>query len=68
MCPGLLEVRFYAERGMPAYAYGPGLLAVSHGPKEFVHADRIVECAAVYARTAAAVLSDEARSSVAAAS
>jgi acetylornithine deacetylase/succinyl-diaminopimelate desuccinylase-like protein len=56
MCPGLLEIRFYAEQGMPAYAYGPGLLAVAHGPKEFVHTDRIVECAAVYARTAATVL------------
>jgi acetylornithine deacetylase/succinyl-diaminopimelate desuccinylase-like protein len=56
MCPGLLEIRFYAEQGMPAYAYGPGLLAVSHGPKEFVHIDRIVECAAIYARTAASVL------------
>ncbi len=56
MCPGLLEIRFYAEHGMPAYAYGPGLLAVSHGPKEFVHVDRIVECAAIYARTAATVL------------
>jgi succinyl-diaminopimelate desuccinylase len=56
LCPGLLEIRFYAEEGMPAYAYGPGLLAVSHGPKEFVHIDRIVECAAIYARTAATVL------------
>ena len=56
MCPGLLEIRFYAEQGMPAYAYGPGLLAISHGPKEFVHTDRIVECAAIYARTAATVL------------
>jgi acetylornithine deacetylase/succinyl-diaminopimelate desuccinylase family protein len=56
MCPGLLEVRFYAEQGMPAYAYGPGLLAVAHGPKEFVHTDRIVDCAAIYARTAATVL------------
>ena len=56
MCPGLLEIRFYAQRGMPAYAYGPGLLAVSHGPKEFVHTERIVECAAIYARTAATVL------------
>lgn len=57
MCPGLLEIRFYAEQGMPAYAYGPGLLSISHGPKEFVHTDRIVECAAIYARTAATVLS-----------
>jgi acetylornithine deacetylase/succinyl-diaminopimelate desuccinylase family protein len=56
MCPGLLEIRFYAERGMPAYAYGPGLLSIAHGPKEFVHTDRIVDCAAVYARVAATLL------------
>lgn len=56
LCPGLAEIRFYAERGMPAYAYGPGLLAVAHGPREFVHVDRLVDCAAIYARTAAAVL------------
>jgi succinyl-diaminopimelate desuccinylase len=56
MCPGLLEIRFYAERGMPAYAYGPGLLSISHGPKEFVDTDRIVDCARIYARVAAEVL------------
>lgn len=61
MCPGLLEIRFYAEQGMPAYAYGPGLLSISHGPKEFVHTDRIVDCAAIYARTAAEMLSEHAR-------
>ncbi len=49
MCPGLLEIRFYVERGVPAFAYGPGLLSVSHGPNEFVPVERIVECAAVYA-------------------
>jgi succinyl-diaminopimelate desuccinylase len=56
MCPGLLEIRFYAEYGIPAYAYGPGLLTVSHGPNEFVPIDNIVDCAAVYALTAAAML------------
>jgi acetylornithine deacetylase/succinyl-diaminopimelate desuccinylase family protein len=56
LCPGLLEIRFYADCGMPAYAYGPGLLSISHGPKEFVDTDRIVECAMVYARVAATVL------------
>src|SRR5258708_3445931 len=34
MCPGLLEIRFYAAQGVPAYAYGPGLLSVAHGPNE----------------------------------
>lgn len=56
MCPGLLEIRFYAGRGIPAFAYGPGLLTVSHGPHEFVPVDRIVDCAAVYALTAARIL------------
>jgi acetylornithine deacetylase/succinyl-diaminopimelate desuccinylase family protein len=56
MCPGLLETRFYAERGIPAFAYGPGLLTVSHGPNEFVPIDRIVDCATIYALTAAEIL------------
>lgn len=53
MCPGLLETRFYAARGIPAFAYGPGLLTVSHGPNEFVPIRNIAECATIYALTAA---------------
>jgi succinyl-diaminopimelate desuccinylase len=52
VCPGLLETRFYSAKGIPAYAYGPGLLSVAHGPNEYVDVRRIVECAAVYALTA----------------
>jgi succinyl-diaminopimelate desuccinylase len=53
MCPGLLETRFYAARGIPAFAYGPGLLTVSHGPNEFVPIRNISQCALIYALTAA---------------
>jgi len=56
MCPGLLETRFYAAAGVPAYAYGPGLLSVSHGPNEFVRISRMVECAKIYALVAAGQL------------
>ena len=56
LCPGLLEIRFYAEQGIPAFAYGPGLLSVSHGPEEYVRVDDIVDCAAVYALTAVELL------------
>lgn len=56
MCPGLLETRWYAARGIPAFAYGPGLLSVSHGPNEFVPIRNIVQCALVYALTAAEML------------
>ena len=56
MCPGLLETRFYAAHGIPAFAYGPGLLTVSHGPNEFVPIRNIAQCATIYALTAAAIL------------
>ena len=56
MCPGLLETRFYAAHGVPAFAYGPGLLSVSHGPNEFVAIRNITRCAEIYALTAAEVL------------
>jgi len=56
LCPGLLEIRFYAACGIPAFAYGPGLLTVSHGPDEFVPVERIVECAQVYAIATAKLL------------
>jgi acetylornithine deacetylase/succinyl-diaminopimelate desuccinylase-like protein len=55
MCPGLLETRFYAAHGIPAFAYGPGLLSVSHGPNEFVPIRNITLCATIYALTAAVV-------------
>jgi len=56
MCPGLLENRFYASQGISAYAYGPGLLSVAHGPNEYVDLRRLVDCAAIYALTAKEVL------------
>jgi succinyl-diaminopimelate desuccinylase len=49
MCPGLLETRFYTEAGVPAYAYGPGLLSVAHGPNEYVDLRKVIDCAAIYA-------------------
>jgi acetylornithine deacetylase/succinyl-diaminopimelate desuccinylase-like protein len=56
MCPGLLETRFYAAAGIPAYAYGPGLLSVAHGPNEYVDLRKIIYCAAIYALAALEML------------
>jgi len=52
MCPGLLETRFYAAQAVPAFAYGPGLLSVAHGPNEYVDLRKIIDTAAIYALTA----------------
>jgi succinyl-diaminopimelate desuccinylase len=60
MCPGLLETRFYAAHGVPALAYGPGLLSVAHGPNEFVSLRAMESCAAIYALAAARLLGEEA--------
>jgi acetylornithine deacetylase/succinyl-diaminopimelate desuccinylase-like protein len=56
MCPGLLETRFYASQAIPAYAYGPGMLSVAHGPQEYVDLRKLRDCAAIYALTAAETL------------
>ncbi len=58
MCPGSLETRWYAQRGIPAFAYGPGLLEVSHGPDEYVELERVFQHAGLYALLAARVLAD----------
>ena len=55
-CPGLLESRFYASQNIPALAYGPGILAVSHGPQEFVRVGRMIDVAKIYALTAVRML------------
>src|SRR5260370_16828281 len=57
MCPGLLEIRFYAAQRIPAYAYGPGLLSVAHGPNEYVDLRKVCDGAAIYALTAIQMLS-----------
>ena len=56
MCPGLLETRFYAEQGVPAFAYGPGQLTAAHAPDESVALEDIYACAAVYTLAAAELL------------
>jgi succinyl-diaminopimelate desuccinylase len=43
-------------QGMPAFAYGPGLLSVAHGPNEYVDLRRIVDTATIYALTAIEML------------
>ncbi len=56
MCPGLLEIRYYAERGVPAFAFGPGKLEVAHGPSESIVLENVYEFAAIYALAAARIL------------
>jgi acetylornithine deacetylase/succinyl-diaminopimelate desuccinylase family protein len=56
LCPGVLETRHYAALGIPALAYGPGLLSVSHGPQESVSVPKLLQCAEVYALTAMRLL------------
>jgi acetylornithine deacetylase/succinyl-diaminopimelate desuccinylase-like protein len=56
LCPGVLETRFFCQRGIPGYGYGPGLLAVSHGAEEYVGVQELLDCTTAYALTAARLL------------
>jgi acetylornithine deacetylase/succinyl-diaminopimelate desuccinylase-like protein len=57
MCPGALEIRWYARKGIPAFAYGPGFLEVSHGPQEAIDIEGIYQNVLVYALAAVRLLS-----------
>jgi len=57
MCAGILETRWYAQLGIPAFGYGAGRLDVSHGPGEYIDEAAMRRCAAVYARYASDLLS-----------
>jgi acetylornithine deacetylase/succinyl-diaminopimelate desuccinylase-like protein len=57
MCPGILETRWYVRKEIPAFAYGPGLLEVSHGPHEAIEIERIYQHTLIYGLTAARLLS-----------
>ena len=56
LCPGVLETRWYAQLGIPAFAYGAGRLDVSHGPDEFIDEAAMRNCAAIYALFAGELL------------
>ncbi|MGH9803687.1 MAG: ArgE/DapE family deacylase [Candidatus Acidiferrales bacterium] len=60
LCPGLLETRFYAQLGIPAFAWSPALLTVAHGPQEFIKLADVRRCALVYALAACRLLGEEA--------
>ncbi len=48
ICPGFLDVRYFAHKGIPAVAYGPGLLEVSHGPEEYVRIADVIDAFNIY--------------------
>lgn len=49
LCPGVLETRWYAQLGVPAFGYGGGRLDISHGSDEYIDEAAMRGCAAVYA-------------------
>ena len=56
MCAGILEIRWYDQLGIPAFALGAGHLDVSHGSNEYVDEDELLRIATVYALYAGEML------------
>lgn len=36
ICPGFLDLRYFAHKGIPSVAFGPGLLEAAHSHKEYI--------------------------------
>ncbi|HUJ56744.1 MAG TPA: ArgE/DapE family deacylase [Gaiellaceae bacterium] len=51
-CPGVLETRIYSRLGIPAVAFGPGLIDKMHSPDEDVPAANLSAAARIYAAIA----------------
>jgi succinyl-diaminopimelate desuccinylase len=47
-CPGVLETRVYDQLGIPAVAFGPGLIDQMHGPDEHVPIANVVAAVGIY--------------------
>ena len=45
----MLETRWYAQLGIPAFAYGAGASTCRTGPDEYIDEAAMRRCAAVYA-------------------
>jgi succinyl-diaminopimelate desuccinylase len=56
LCPGVLDTRWYAQLGIPSFAYGGGGLDVAHGPHEYIDEAAMRRCAAVYALFASEIM------------
>jgi acetylornithine deacetylase/succinyl-diaminopimelate desuccinylase family protein len=54
-CPGVLEIRVYSRLGIPAVAFGPGLIGEMHGPDERVPVANLAAAARIYAAAASGV-------------
>jgi succinyl-diaminopimelate desuccinylase len=56
-CPGVLETRVYGRLGIPAVAFGPGVIEKMHAPDEHVPVDNLTAATKIYAGVAAALAS-----------
>jgi acetylornithine deacetylase/succinyl-diaminopimelate desuccinylase-like protein len=54
-CPGVLEIRVYTRLGIPAVAFGPGLIGEMHGPDERVPVANLAAAVRIYGAAASRI-------------
>jgi succinyl-diaminopimelate desuccinylase len=57
-CPGVLETRIYNRLGVPAVAFGPGLIDQMHEPDEYVPIENLAAAVSVYVQVARGLAAD----------
>ncbi|MEZ0394016.1 MAG: M20 family metallopeptidase [Desulfurococcaceae archaeon] len=50
ICTGGLDLRYYARRGIPSVAYGPGEVGLAHKANEYVRLDDVVKASEAYVK------------------
>jgi succinyl-diaminopimelate desuccinylase len=56
ICPGFLDIRYFAFLGISTVAYGPGLLEYAHSPHEYIRIQDLMDAAAIYELCAKKIL------------
>lgn len=51
VCTGGLDLKYYAEKGIPAIAYGPGIPEIAHKPDEYIEIEHLSKAIEVYIET-----------------
>jgi acetylornithine deacetylase/succinyl-diaminopimelate desuccinylase-like protein len=57
-CPGVLETRIYNRLGVPAVAFGPGLIDQMHEPDEYVPIENLAAAVSIYVQVARRLAAD----------
>ncbi len=59
ICPGFLDLRHFARKGIPSVAFGPGLLEVAHSDQEYVRIKDLQDAFTIFVSVGRSICSSQ---------